>query len=94
MERVKFELPEGAESVTVKVEDGCVVATYEPKRWRAERGERYFYVTSRGYSSSTWDDRNYCDDKRYSIGNYYKTEEQANKVSPEIISIFLKHKHD
>ena len=31
MKEIKFKLPSNADSVTVKVEDGFVVATYEPK---------------------------------------------------------------
>ena len=181
MAKIKFELPEGAESVSFEVEGRCIIATYEPKkvfnkndivvfeeygkknwgivsgigkgscknniyiskfvdnkmvkdyminvscvylannkqihhicndlgskglylsfedkdvkprRWRAERGIKYFYVTSRGYTDLDFDDRRYCDDTRYIIGNYYQTEEQANKVCPEIVSVFDKHKHD
>ena len=31
MKEIKFKLPSNADSVKVKVEDGFVVATYEPK---------------------------------------------------------------
>ena len=94
MAKIKFELPEGAESVSLKIEDGYVIATYEPKKWRAEGYGKYFYINSRGDIRCTFDTRDYCDNKRFESGNYFRAEEQAKKVADEIQQIFFKHKHD
>lgn len=51
-----------------------------PKRWRAERGEKYFSVVSTG---GVWYFLEYYgkyDNDRYDLGNYFKTKEQAQKV--------------
>ena len=51
-----------------------------PKRWRAEKEKEYFFVT--GTSEITTDEEYYneADDARYELGNYFKTEEEAQKV--------------
>jgi hypothetical protein len=46
-------------------------------RWRAERFWCYFRVTSYGEIVNAVDYYHYNDDHRYSIGNYFKTEEEA-----------------
>ena len=32
MAKIRFELPEGVESVSFEIEGRCIIATYEPKR--------------------------------------------------------------
>ena len=51
-----------------------------PKRWRAEKEKEYFFVT--GTSEITTDEEYYneADNARYELGNYFKTEEEAQKV--------------
>lgn len=47
------------------------------KRWRAEKGEKYFYIGGSGnvyYQTECHDE---YDDFFYAIGNYFKTEEEA-----------------
>ena len=51
-----------------------------PKRWRAEKKGSYFYVADKGCISDTWEDFDSADNKRYKLGNYFKTEEEAEKV--------------
>lgn len=55
-----------------------------PKRWRAEKKEIYFYVADKGCISDTWEDFDSADNKRYKLGNYFKTEEEAEKVKIEL----------
>ena len=50
-------------------------------RWRAEKGERYWYVGSYGGVESTTDTRMCTDDCRYAIGNYYRTREEAEAMA-------------
>lgn len=48
-----------------------------PKRWRADNGEIYFYVSTTGKIVSCNDVHFGVDDERYEIRNYFKTEEEA-----------------
>jgi putative uncharacterized protein FNV0866 len=50
------------------------------KRWRAEKKGIYFYVADKGCISDTWEDFDSADNKRYKLGNYFKTKEEAQKV--------------
>ena len=93
MKEVKFKLPANADSVTVKVENGFVVASYKPKRWRADYNEEYYYIEDVEVKTfvEKYDEFDY---KLYDIGNYFRTQEQAEKVANEIKAIFEKHKND
>ena len=55
-----------------------------PKRWRAEKEKEYFFIT--GTSEITTDEEYYneADNARYELGNYFKTEEEAQKVKEEL----------
>ena len=58
------------------------------KRWRAEIGERYYYLNSKNCID---DDRDYqCgeDGARYDLGNYFKTEDEALGVQLEIENVW------
>lgn len=56
----------------------------EPKHWRAGKGSGYYYVTSRGDVDRGFDCNYPMDAQRYSIRNYYKTEEEAQVVADKI----------
>lgn len=47
------------------------------KRWRAECSETYWYLDDHGATLSNTDWDEYTDSFRYSVGNYFKTEEEA-----------------
>lgn len=51
-----------------------------PKRWRADDGEKYCYIDSYQRILNNTDLRHSYDDMRYDLGNYFKTEEEAQKV--------------
>lgn len=57
------------------------------KRWRAGQGEIYFFINSNCKIDTT---KNYIndwdkfDDINYELGNYFKTEEEAEKVKAEL----------
>ena len=61
-----------------------------PKRWRAEKKGTYFYVADKGCISETWEDFDSADNKRYKLGNYFKTEEEAKKVKAELDKFWAK----
>lgn len=51
-----------------------------PKRWRAEKEEKYFTIFGDNKIAETTDNYFPEDKKRYELGNYFKTEEEAEKV--------------
>lgn len=61
------------------------------KRWRAEEGEYYYYISldlgiikTKSYSNDDFED------ERYNLGNYFKTEEEAQKVKEELDKFWAK----
>lgn len=53
----------------------------EYKRWRAKEGEWYWCVKSDGGVYDDCEIRIGIDDGRYGLGNYFKTEEEAQKAA-------------
>lgn len=47
------------------------------KKWRAEHGERYYFIDTLGDVMSDMDTRYVLDNKKFEIGNYFKTKEDA-----------------
>lgn len=47
------------------------------KRWRAEKGEKYYFLSDVGEILSANDCRDKSDNFLYSIGNYFKTKEET-----------------
>ena len=67
----------------------------EDSRWRAKDGEPYSYLLVGDTDilvTSTTDTRMYKDDERFNSGNYFKTEEAAEKVAEQIREIFKNSK--
>lgn len=65
-------------------------------RWRAEKEESYFRVfidpVIQMQVIHATDFRYYADEKRYQSGNYFKTEEAAERVAEQIREIFKNSK--
>lgn len=62
----------------------------KPKRWRAEKEERYYFINPsfEVVSSSEVYDR--VDNNRFNAGNYFRTEEQAEQVSKLLEETLIK----
>lgn len=58
------------------------------ERWRAERGRGYYYIDSECATFGTYDYRCNEDNIRYELGNYFRTEEDAEKALEKIKQIF------
>ena len=56
------------------------------KRWRAENGGRYYYIDTNGETSvrTVTDIRYEDDDDSYNVGNYFQTQEEAERVIEKI----------
>ena len=49
-------------------------------RWRGEKNDCYYAITSRGDVIKLLEGREYDDDKNYKVGNYFESEKEAQKV--------------
>ena len=63
-----------------------------PKRWRAEKGGIYWFIDIdfSGKVRDLWDQRCSEENIRYNLGNYFKTEEEAQKVKEELDKFWAK----
>lgn len=52
----------------------------KPKRWRAEKGDKYWFISSCEVCMSR-DFREDYVDKRHDIGNYFRTKEEAEEIA-------------
>lgn len=57
----------------------------EYKRWRAKRGERYWFARALGVNSDK-EVNHYIDRGRWETGNYFKTEEEAELYGRKLIA--------
>ena len=57
----------------------------KPKRWRAERGEMYWYVNEIGMIFRVTECSTGSDDYFYNSGNYFQTKEQAEEYQKKLI---------
>lgn len=64
----------------------------EDVRWRAKKGELYRWVSADGYVKESTDEHGECNNCYYKSGNYFKTEEAAEKVAEQIRGIFKNSK--
>lgn len=61
----------------------------EPKRWRAEVGEFYYTITTPAFKiRNVFDIYVDSDNENFEIGNYFQTEEQAQKVAFKLKEYF------
>lgn len=61
-------------------------------RWRAEKNEEYYYVCANAEVEHDLENGCSGDDTCYSIGNYFKTREAAERVAGQIKEIFTNSK--
>lgn len=64
----------------------------EPIRWRAECNGIYWFIDPHGRGNKTFDVRSNYDNDMYEIGNYFRTEEAAQRVADQIKDIFKNSK--
>ena len=77
---IKNEYVEDLKSIVNLVNEKYAI----PKRWRGERSDKYFTIFGDNVISETTDNYFPEDKKRYELGNYFKTEEEAEKVKVEL----------
>ena len=73
-----------------KMWDAQKKAVVDLPRWRAEKDCRYYYIKN---CDATGDDNRFeVDNNLYKSGNYFKTEEAAERVAEQIREIFKNSK--
>ena len=84
IENLKEELKKAQES-TQRIEERIKqLEKSSTKRWRAEEDEEFYYVDIDGQVDSCTDYYDEEEDDQYEIGNYFETEEEAEKVADKI----------
>ena len=59
----------------------CINEKYGiPKRWRAEDFKKYYYINSVSDICASTEEKQNLDNERYELGNYFQTEEEAQKI--------------
>lgn len=59
----------------------CINEKYGiPKRWRAKDFKKYYYINSVSDICTSTEEKQNLDNERYDLGNYFQTEEEAQKV--------------
>ena len=64
------------------------------KRWRGKRSDKYFSIFGDSEISETTDNYFPEDQRRYELGNYFKTLEEAEKVKAELEKFWAKVRAD
>lgn len=84
----RFATPEEKDAFIIRLEKECL----EDIRWRAAVFEEFCYVDSHGDVCHRTDDLDDCSNNFYDIGNYFRTEEAAQKAANQIKEIFKNSK--
>lgn len=91
MKEIKLSIPQGCNTVIIKVDGEQVITEFEPvqNRWRAVKGDRYYFISNGGMQinceKEVYDE---VDDSYYASGNYFKTEEAARRAAQQVREIF------
>lgn len=64
------------------------------KRWRAKKDEKYWVINERCGVVPYFEEGHSFDTRRYKVGNYFRTKEEAEKVAEEIRKIFEKDREE
>lgn len=67
----------------------------EPKPWKPEHGEKYFYIGNTLETGKHFNDGYHVDDKLITVGNCFRTKERAEQVAEKMrLLLRLEHLHD
>ena len=92
----KFKLPENCKGFTVKsLENDDFEVIYEiEKKTRVSSGDKYYIINDLGEVVNDHEDLVLEDVDRFNLGNYFTTEEQAERALPYIKAAFNKFWED
>ena len=63
----------------------------EKIRWRAENGEKYYYVSTEGFALVDKEEGHIVDENRYKFGNCFRTKEQAEETAKRMKEVLRKY---
>lgn len=66
----------------------------KPKRWRAKMDEKYYFIEDALTVTSCYDVYNFVDDGHYEVGNYFKSQEEAEAVAEAFKKILKQQNND
>lgn len=95
---VRCATPEEKAAFLSRLEKECgkrwnpVTKNLEDIRWRAKKGETYFYVDNCALVTTHGETFDMIDNLRYELGNYFRYYESAQKVAGQIKEIFKNSK--
>lgn len=69
--------------------DWPVLILEKKKRWRADIGGIYYFVSSIGKVIGIEDHRGYVENERFEVHNYYKTKEEAEQAAERVRKAYL-----
>lgn len=61
-------------------------------RWRAEKGQYYYYINDLYSVIQAYDENIAYDDNNYELGNYFQTREEAEEMRNKIINLLKERK--
>lgn len=64
------------------------------KRWRAEKGENYYYICGGMTVQNYVENNDSWDDSMYNLGNYFRTEEQAEEGIKRIQKVLADYQEE
>ena len=84
---MKAKLTLNGKEYEVEVSEEQVKEIEKPKykRWRAEKGDAYFYIFNNGHIDKYLEKNDDTDNFLYDIGNYFKTEEEAEEYKKKLL---------
>lgn len=62
----------------------------QPKRWRAKDGESYWVIAIDGTSKEVCDTNDEWDNRRFEIGNYFRSREEAEEMAVKFRALLVK----
>ena len=81
----------GLKCMSDHIADSFDIVIVEPPRWRAKWDEVYYYVNAFGKICMSRERHCEEDTNLYNAHNYFKTEEEAEKVAQEISAVLKGH---
>ena len=64
------------------------------KRWRAKKDNEYYYIDTKGEIVKDYEDDYPIDEDLYNFGNYFETEEEAEKYKERIEELLTRRELD
>ena len=88
-----YVMPTGS-ARSIRLEHDYLFDVEKLPRWRAERGQMYYYISGLCEVITGFDDYLGYDNNHYELGNYFKKKEEAEKFCLKMIKLFEDRKNE